>query len=96
MKAPGAKLITVVSFVFILKFSIARADQKPFIYLKAVNCQHNSKFLSNVTCFAKSYSRTISKATMLAYSESSFDISLGMFKMFVLFFLFSKNCRSIL
>lgn len=37
-----------------------------FIYLKSVSCKYNPKFLGNVTCFAKSYGRRISKATVKA------------------------------
>lgn len=37
-----------------------------FIYLKSVSCKTNPKLLGNVTCFAKSYSRSVSAATIYA------------------------------
>lgn len=54
-------LISVLSFC-----AQSAAGHKQYVYLKAVQCQHNPKFLANVSCFAKSYSRTISKATVQA------------------------------
>lgn len=37
-----------------------------FANFKSVSCKHNPKFLGNVSCFAKSYSRTLSTITIMA------------------------------
>lgn len=66
MNFPGVKLLIFVLIATSLKFVIARTDNSQFIYLKSVKCQHNPKFLANVSCFAKSWSRTISRATIMA------------------------------
>lgn len=65
--------ISEVKFLAFVFFSCCAAygtrppvDNRQFAYLKAVKCQHNPKFLANVTCFAKSYSRTISTLTVFA------------------------------
>lgn len=53
-------------FVGFLALALAARDNSQFIYLKSVRCKHNPRLLENVTCFVKSYSRTVSKATVYA------------------------------
>lgn len=58
--------------------ALAAGDDSQFVYLKSVRCNHNPRLLENVTCFAKSYSRTISKATVYAHAiipQSSIMVS---------------------
>lgn len=53
-------------FACFLALALAAHDDSQFVYLKSVRCKHNPRLLGNVSCFAKSYSRTISKATIRA------------------------------
>lgn len=49
----------------LLALVIAVPDDSQYIYMKSVRCKHNPRLLRNVSCFAKSYSRTISKANIM-------------------------------
>lgn len=61
-----AKVVAFIPFACLFVFVFADNDDSQLIYLKRVQCKHNPVLLSNVSCFAKSYSRTISKATVMA------------------------------
>lgn len=62
MGSPGVTLLPFISFAGFMAFALAADGQKQFIHLKAVQCKFNAKFLANVSCFARSYSRTLSRA----------------------------------
>lgn len=66
MKPKKLKFLKVLVMSCLCAFSLADYDNVQVPYFKSVRCKHNPKYVYNVTCFAKSWSRTISTGTFVA------------------------------
>lgn len=65
MKASVSTLFILLNFACFLQLSF-EAGQSQNLYVKSVFCNASEKFVhKNFTCFAKSYSRTVSTVTII-------------------------------
>lgn len=79
MRASVSKAFILMNFAFYLQ-STCGAGHSQNLYVKSVFCKANEKYVyKNYTCFAKSYSRTVSTVTIIFHYKTLWDNSVVCF-----------------